>query len=87
VAEQAVPLCGAEHRRMLSKDPVAVRQVRFVPEAMRRGAEADETQDSWRGAAEDVVWTAAGRHAGVLRLVPLRAETVRTVRSEEGGAP
>lgn len=87
VAEQTVPLCGAEHRRMLSKDPVAVRQVRFVPEAMRRGAEADETQDSWRGAAEDVVWTAAGRHAGVLRLVPLRAETVRTVRSEEGGAP
>ncbi|TQK51320.1 hypothetical protein FBY35_1717 [Streptomyces sp. SLBN-118] len=87
VAEQAVPLCGAEHRRMLSKDPVAVRQVRFVPEAMRRGAEGDETPDSWRVAAEDVVWTATGRHAGVLRLVPLRAETVRTVRGEEGGAP
>ncbi|WP_327326608.1 hypothetical protein OG735_32045 [Streptomyces sp. NBC_01210] len=85
--EQVVPLCGAEHRRMLSKDPVAVRQVRFVPEAMRRGAEQDENQDSWRGAAEDVVWTATGRHAGVLRLVPLRAETVRTVRGEEGGAP
>lgn len=85
--EQAVPLCGAEHRRMLSKDPVAVRQVRFVPEAMRRGAEQDENHDSWRGAAEDVVWTATGRHAGVLRLVPLRAETVRTVRGEEGSTP
>ncbi|WP_267246552.1 hypothetical protein [Streptomyces sp. PR69] len=87
IAEQAVPLCGAEHRRMLSRDPAAVRQVRFVPEAMRRGADHDETPDHWRGAPEDVVWTAAGRHAGLLRLVPLRTETVRTVRGEEGSAP
>ncbi|WP_240139771.1 hypothetical protein [Streptomyces sp. MUM 178J] len=87
VAEQAMPLCGAEHRRMLSKDPAAVRQVRFVPEAMRRGADHDETPDHWRTAPEDVVWTAAGRHAGLLRLVPLRTETVRTVRGEEGSAP
>ncbi|QGZ51480.1 hypothetical protein GPZ77_26645 [Streptomyces sp. QHH-9511] len=82
--ERTVPLCGPEHLRLLSHDPSAVRQVRFVPEAMRRGVTGD---DIWRGTAEDVVWTGAGRHAGVLRLVPLRADVVRTVREEEAGAP
>ncbi|MFI8519264.1 hypothetical protein ACIGEZ_15730 [Streptomyces sp. NPDC085481] len=79
-----VPLCGPEHLRLLSHEPGAVRRVRFVPETMRRGATGD---DIWRGAVEDVVWTDAGRHAGVVRLVPLRADVVRTVREEEGGAP
>lgn len=79
-----VPLCGPEHLRLLSHEPGAVRRVRFVPETMRRGATGD---DIWRGAVEDVVWTDSGRHAGVLRLVPLRADVVRTVREEEGGAP
>ncbi|MEU0370901.1 hypothetical protein ABZ070_11670 [Streptomyces sp. NPDC006283] len=85
-AEHLVPLCGAEHRRLLSKDPQAARLFRFAPEAMRRGAEPDTGQDAWP-AAEDVVWTAGGRHAGVLKLVPMRPETVRSVRGEEGGAP
>lgn len=79
-----VPLCGPEHLRLLSHEPGAVRRVRFVPETMRRGTTGD---DIWRGAVEDVVWTDSGRHAGVLRLVPLRADVVRTVREEEGGAP
>ncbi|GAA2815675.1 hypothetical protein [Streptomyces showdoensis] len=79
-----VPLCGPEHQRLLSHEPGAVRRVRFVPETMRRGTTGD---DIWRGAVEDVVWTDSGRHAGVLRLVPLRADVVRTVREEEGGAP
>ncbi|MFE6058140.1 hypothetical protein [Streptomyces sp. NPDC056431] len=77
-------LCGPEHMRLLSHDPLAARQVRFVPEAMRRGAAGD---DIWRGIAEDVVWTGAGRHAGILRLVPLRADVVHTVRAEEAGEP
>ncbi|WP_426404403.1 hypothetical protein ACN9M0_28190 [Streptomyces sp. R-07] len=77
---RAVALCGPEHLRLLSHDPLAARQVRFVPEAMRRGAAGD---DIWRGTAEDVVWTGAGRHAGILRLVPLRADVVHTVRAEE----
>ncbi|MFJ4908197.1 hypothetical protein ACIQCR_23110 [Streptomyces sp. NPDC093249] len=75
-----VTLCGPEHLRLLSHDPLAARQVRFVPEAMRRGAAGD---DIWRGTPEDVVWTDAGRHAGILRLVPLRADVVHTVRAEE----
>ncbi|MDX2564601.1 hypothetical protein PV371_33800 [Streptomyces sp. TX20-6-3] len=79
---RTVALCGPEHMRLLSHDPVAARQVRFVPEAMRRGAAGD---DIWRGTAEDVVWTGAGRHAGILRLVPLRADVVHTVRAEEAG--
>ncbi|WP_426366783.1 hypothetical protein [Streptomyces sp. E-08] len=79
---RTVALCGPEHLRLLSHDPLAARQVRFVPEAMRRGAAGD---DIWRGTAEDVVWTGAGRHAGILRLVPLRADVVHTVRAEEAG--
>ncbi|MCT4352403.1 hypothetical protein M5362_04550 [Streptomyces sp. Je 1-79] len=79
-----VPMCGPEHLRLLSHDPSSVRQVRFVPETMRRGATGD---DIWRGTAEDVEWTGAGRHAGVLRLVPLRPDVVRIVRAEEAGAP
>ncbi|MFE3070602.1 hypothetical protein [Streptomyces sp. NPDC059247] len=75
-----VTLCGPEHLRLLSHDPLAARQVRFVPEAMRRGAAGD---DIWRGTPEEVVWTGAGRHAGILRLVPLRADVVHTVRAEE----
>ncbi|MFI9114292.1 hypothetical protein [Streptomyces venezuelae] len=81
---RTVALCGPEHLRLLSHDPLAARQVRFVPEAMRRGAAGD---DVWRGTAEDVVWTGAGRHAGILRLVPLRADVVHTVRAEEAGEP
>ncbi|MFI6421068.1 hypothetical protein ACIBG6_27125 [Streptomyces sp. NPDC050842] len=79
-----VALCGPEHLRLLSHDPLAARQVRFVPEAMGRGAAGD---DIWRGTAEGVVWTGAGRHAGILRLVPLRADVVHTVRAEEAGEP
>ncbi|MFC9797322.1 hypothetical protein ACFVJI_32365 [Streptomyces sp. NPDC127584] len=81
---RTVALCGPGHMRLLSHDPLAARQVRFVPEAMRRGAAGD---DIWRGTAEDVVWTGAGRHAGILRLVPLRADVVHTVRAEEAGEP
>ena len=82
--DEAVPLCAAGHRRMLSKDPAAIRQVRFAPEAMRRGTEADLPQDGWHATGEDVVWTPGGRHAGVLRLVPLRGEIVLTVRGDQG---
>lgn len=83
--EHVVPLCGAEHRRLLSKDPHAARRFRFAPEALRRGAEPETGQDAWPASAEDVVWTAGGRHAGVLTLVPMRPDTVRSVRGEEGG--
>lgn len=90
--EPAVPLCGPQHRRLLSADPLAVHRVRFAPEAFRRGtAEPDgppapDGRPTARTAhAEDVVWTPAGRHAGVLGLVPLRGDAVRTVREDTPG--
>ncbi|MFC7302785.1 hypothetical protein ACFQVC_00965 [Streptomyces monticola] len=85
--DRAIALCRPEHRRLLSKDPLAERTLRFAPLAMRRGAEPDAARDGWHSPAEDVLWTPGGRHAGVLRLVPLRADTVRNVRTEEGEAP
>ncbi|WP_411574643.1 hypothetical protein [Streptomyces fradiae] len=90
----AVPLCMPHHRRLLSADPLAARRVRFAPEAFRRGAASEPDGEGAalgryaRGAAyaEDVVWTPAGRHAGVLGLVPLRGDAVRTVREDTTGS-
>lgn len=88
VADHTVPLCSAQYRRLLSKGPTAYHQVRFAPEAMRRGIEAETAEDGWHGEGTmGVVWTASGRHAGVLRLVPLRDGTVRVVRGQEGTTP
>ncbi|URM89223.1 hypothetical protein LUW75_03470 [Streptomyces sp. MRC013] len=91
-AEPAVPLCGPQHRRLLSADPLAVHRVRFAPEAFRRGTaepdgrpRPDGPHPATPAYAEDVVWTPAGRHAGVLGLVPLRGDAVRTVRGEAAG--
>ena len=75
------PLCAPGRRRMLSRDPGRARSVRFAPEAARRGATVEAGGESrWNTTGEDVVWTSAGRFAGVLRLVPLRGGTVHTVR-------
>lgn len=74
------PLCAPGMRRALSRDPGAVRRVRFAPEAVRRGTVRDLTGDGWDSRWEDVVWTPAGRYAGVLRLVPLHSGVVRTIR-------
>ncbi|KEF03756.1 hypothetical protein DF17_27295 [Streptomyces rimosus] len=67
-----VPLCAAEHRRLLSRDRHAARGVRFAPDVTRHGGGPPP--------ADDMVWTPAGRYAGVFRLLPLRTGSVRTVR-------
>ncbi|MEV5596702.1 hypothetical protein [Streptomyces sp. NPDC052496] len=78
-----VPLCAAEHRRLLSRDRHAGRGVRFAPDVARRGE--DPLSDDGPGpGAEDMVWTPAGRYAGVFRLLPLRTGSVRTVRLRGG---
>ncbi|TVL92792.1 hypothetical protein [Streptomyces sp. SAJ15] len=69
-------LCAAEHRRLLSRDRHASRRVRFAPEAVRRSSAV---------VADDIVWTPAGRYAGVLRLLPPRTGSIRTVRFRDGG--
>ncbi|GGQ00109.1 hypothetical protein [Streptomyces roseolilacinus] len=91
-AESTVPLCGPQHRRLLSADPLAVRRVRFAPEAFRRGAaepdgphRPDRPYAVRAEYADDVVWTPTGRHAGVLGLVPLRGDAVRMVREATPG--
>ncbi|MFD7667141.1 hypothetical protein [Streptomyces sp. NPDC059788] len=76
-----VPLCAAEHRRLLSRDRHAGRGVRFAPDVARHGE--DPLSADGRG-ADDMVWTPAGRYAGVFRLLPLRTGSVRTVRLRGG---
>ncbi|MFK8849776.1 hypothetical protein [Streptomyces sp. Ac-502] len=71
-----VPLCAAEHRRLLSRDRYAGRGVCFAPEVTRQTEEPT--------GADDMVWTPAGRYAGVFRLLPLRTGSVRTVRLRGG---
>ncbi|MEV7084509.1 hypothetical protein AB0O07_01175 [Streptomyces sp. NPDC093085] len=88
--DDTVALCAAEDRRLLSKDRTAIRRIGFAPEALRRSTDQEAGQDSGAGpgtGGEEIVWTPGGRHAGVLRLIPLRAEIVRTVRAEQGEAP
>ncbi|OKI01238.1 hypothetical protein A6A06_20740 [Streptomyces sp. CB02923] len=78
-----VPLCAAEHRRLLSRDRHAGRGVRFAPEVARHG-EDPLSADGHGPGADDMVWTPAGRYAGVFRLLPLRTGSVRTVRLRGG---
>ncbi|MFH8410810.1 hypothetical protein ACH4FX_39465 [Streptomyces sp. NPDC018019] len=77
-----VPLCAAEHRRLLSRDRHAGRGVRFAPDVTRHG---DGPQPAEGPGADDMVWTPAGRYAGVFRLLPLRTGSVRTVRLRGDG--
>ncbi|MDT3395820.1 hypothetical protein RKE29_04035, partial [Streptomyces sp. B1866] len=81
--EAARPLCEPGQRRLLSHGHQAAPRVRFAPEAARRGAD-EPAADEWGAADDDVVWTPAGRFAGVLRLMPLRPGTVRSVRPQDG---
>ncbi|WP_206503631.1 hypothetical protein [Streptomyces chrestomyceticus] len=71
-----VPLCAAEHRRLLSRDRYAGRGVCFAPDVTRHAEDPL--------GADDMVWTPAGRYAGVFRLLPLRTGSVRTVRLRGG---
>ncbi|MFH8343975.1 hypothetical protein [Streptomyces sp. NPDC018045] len=78
-----VPLCAAEHRRLLSRDRHAARGVRFAPDVARPGEDPLSADGPGPG-ADDMVWTPAGRYAGVFRLLPLRTGSVRTVRQRGG---
>ncbi|KAA6213378.1 hypothetical protein CP973_29480 [Streptomyces albofaciens JCM 4342] len=74
-----VPLCAAEHRRVLSRDRHAARGVRFAPDVTRHG-DGPPPADGHGPGTDDLVWTPAGRYAGVFRLLPVRTGSVRTVR-------
>jgi hypothetical protein len=74
--DTVAPLCRKPQLRLLSRDPAVAHWIRFAPVAVRPERAADE----------DVVWTTAGRFAGVLQLIPLRTDVVRTVRQRHNNA-
>jgi hypothetical protein len=77
-----VPLCTAGQLALLSRDPTAAQVIRIAPEAVRSAlaAPAGSFDDPGHGASGHAVWTASGRFAGAVRLTPLRAGAVETVR-------
>ncbi|MFJ1706547.1 hypothetical protein [Kitasatospora sp. NPDC088346] len=74
VQKEVVPLVSTRQLPLLSRDPAAVEWIRFAPLAVR--AQLDGRGTDGDGGA---VWTSSGRHAGRLRLTPLRSGSVRTV--------
>lgn len=73
-------LCPPAQLSLLSRDPAEARCIAFAPHAVRPVVEVRAG-----GLGSDVVpaamvWTASGRFAGTLRLVPLRAGVVENVR-------
>ncbi|MFD4138636.1 hypothetical protein [Streptomyces sp. NPDC058572] len=93
---RVIQLVSPDQAPLLSRDPSAVEWIRFAPEAVWNGVEARHgldpgspppAADTPSGTAPVVrsraVWTSSGRYAGLLRLVPLRAGVVESVRLRE----
>ncbi|MGQ5578298.1 hypothetical protein [Streptomyces sp. ECR3.8] len=81
-SEQGRPLllCPPARLSLLSRDPAEARSVAFAPQAVRPSVETTPGGRGPDGVPAAMVWTAAGRFAGTLRLVPLRAGVVENVR-------
>ncbi|MFF5339679.1 hypothetical protein ACH46L_15785 [Streptomyces althioticus] len=73
-------LCPPAQLSLLSRDPAEARSVAFAPQAVRPSVETTPGGRGPDGAPAAMVWTEAGRFAGTLRLVPLRAGVVENVR-------
>ncbi|MPY55040.1 hypothetical protein [Streptomyces acidicola] len=81
--QQARPLllCPPAQLSLLSRDPAETRSITFAPQAVRSVVEAARPDGfDHDGTADRVVWTASGRFAGSLRLIPLRTGVVESVR-------
>ncbi|MBT2870004.1 hypothetical protein AB0900_10305 [Streptomyces cellulosae] len=81
-SEQGRPLllCPPAQLSLLSRDPAEARSVAFAPQAVRPSVEPTPGGRGPDGEPAAMVWTEAGRFAGTLRLVPLRAGVVENVR-------
>ncbi|MGV9877568.1 hypothetical protein ACWDUG_33760, partial [Streptomyces cellulosae] len=81
-SEQGRPLllCPPAQLSLLSRDPAEARSVAFAPQAVRPSVETTPGGRGPDGEPAAMVWTEAGRFAGTLRLVPLRAGVVENVR-------
>ncbi|MEU8519398.1 hypothetical protein [Streptomyces sp. NBC_01216] len=84
--QTVVQLSSPEQSTLLSRDPAAAVWIRFAPDAVR-----GEVETAWRASgtawAEETLWTASGRYAGLIRLTPLRMGVVDTVRPRQGAEP
>ncbi|MGW1725921.1 hypothetical protein ACWCQK_23645 [Streptomyces sp. NPDC002306] len=90
-----VDLASPDQTPLLSRDPTSVEWIRFAPQAVWNGAEGhngtaggaaqdgDTPASAPAGVRSRSVWTATGRYAGLLKLVPLRGGVVRPVRLRE----
>ncbi|WP_133913721.1 hypothetical protein [Streptomyces sp. NBC_00582] len=85
--QQAGPLllCPPAQLSLLSRDPEEARSITFAPQAVRSVVETRPGPDHEGGRTADgtvdrVVWTASGRFAGRMRLIPLRTGVVESVR-------
>ncbi|MCQ9132387.1 hypothetical protein [Streptomyces hilarionis] len=92
-SEQGRPLllCPPAQLSLLSRDPAEARSIAFAPQAVRPVVEVHAGGLGPDAVPAAMVWTASGRYAGTLRLVPLRAGVVENVRvrswAEDGPLP
>ncbi|GGO84192.1 hypothetical protein [Wenjunlia tyrosinilytica] len=73
-------LCSVDQLRMLDRQPSAIRTFGFVPHAMQKSflaADSPGADGPGPGERTRTLWTASGRCAGLLRLVPLALGAVR----------
>jgi hypothetical protein len=73
-------LCPPAQLSLLSRDPAEARSIAFAPQAVRPVVEVRAGGLGPDAVPAAMVWTASGRFAGTLRLVPLRAGVVENVR-------
>ncbi|WP_328446708.1 hypothetical protein OG780_09835 [Streptomyces sp. NBC_00386] len=73
-------LCPPAQLSLLSRDPAEARSIAFAPQAVRPVVEVRTGGLGPDAVPAAMVWTASGRFAGTLRLVPLRAGVVENVR-------
>lgn len=103
--QRVMQLVSQEQSPLLSRDPNSVEWIRFAPAAVRHGIETAGADRPGSGGPVPAqrradgpvplvrsrsVWTASGRYAGLLRLVPLRSgvvESVRLLERSDGDPP
>lgn len=80
--EQGRPLllCPPAQLSLLSRDPAEARSIAFAPQAVRTVVDVRPGGYAHGAVPGPMVWTASGRFAGTLRLIPLRAGVVESVR-------
>ncbi|WP_340381922.1 hypothetical protein U5640_35615 [Streptomyces sp. SS7] len=74
-ADRLRSLCSPAQLPLLSRDPAAMRVIRFAPRAVRTALGTAPVAES-----DDAVWMSSGRLVGAIRVTALRPGAVETVR-------